>query len=183
MRIEIDNLKNRGGKFSKVYQVGELALGESDVRLTEPAAVQVYARRDGNEIILTGELEAQVETPCGRCLKPVVLPIHDAFKERFVPVVTWRNEEQHELKTEDLDLGILTGEEIDFDELVREQILLAVPDHVLCREDCKGLCPSCGRDRNLEPCTCEEASVDSRWQKLKDIKDQASSFKDRNREM
>ncbi len=169
MRIEIDRLEELGHRFSKIYQVDELPFGETDVRLIAPVEIDGIVWREGNEIGLHGELSAEVETSCGRCLKPVRLPINGKFKERFVSSVNWRSEEQHELKTEDLNLAVFNGETLDIDELVREQILLEVPGHVLCREDCQGLCPICGVDKNLESCRCEEKRVDSRWQKLKEL--------------
>jgi uncharacterized protein len=55
-------------------------------------------------------------------------------------------------------------------ELVREQILLAVPEQVFCREDCKGLCLKCSANRNLIDCNCEEKEIDPRWAALKNLK-------------
>jgi uncharacterized protein len=102
-------------------------------------------------------------------LQPVELPITTEFNERFVRTVSWAAEEQHELQPEDLNIAVFDGEGIELDDLVREELLLALPVNVLCREDCKGLCPVCGIDRNLSNCQCENDAVDSRWQKLKEL--------------
>lgn len=170
MRIEVDKLEEQGGEFSRIYGIDELPLGETDVKLRAPVVVRGRARRKANEINLTGRIETEVETICSRCLKSVKLPVRAGFSERFVSEVSWRNEEQHELKSEDLDLAVLGGEAIDVDELVREEILLALPVQVLCHEDCKGLCAVCGCDRNLVTCTCEPGQIDSRWEKLKELR-------------
>jgi uncharacterized protein len=53
---------------------------------------------------------------------------------------------------------------------VKEEILLALPGHVLCSENCKGICPNCGADRNLADCVCQSREVDARWEKLRDLK-------------
>jgi uncharacterized protein len=106
---------------------------------------------------------------CGRCLQPVQLPIATEFKERFVRAVSWAAEEQHELQAEDLNVAVFDGEGIELDDLVREELLLALPANVLCREDCRGLCPTCGIDRNLSDCQCESEEGDSRWQALKEL--------------
>ena len=169
MRIELDRLEEMCGKFSEAYDVDSLPLDEEDVRLTEPAEVRGRIKRSGEEVELRGELHAKVESLCSRCLKPVELPIHAEFAERFVPAVSWRAEEQHELQEEDLNLAVFDGEAIELDDLVREEILLAMPGHVLCREDCKGLCPICGIDRNVKSCQCEINEIDSRWRKLKEL--------------
>ena len=83
--------------------------------------------------------------------------------------MSWRSEEQHELSEEDLNLAVFNGEAIELDDLVREEILLALPAQVLCRESCRGLCPVCGVDRNLSTCDCEARQIDSRWEALKDL--------------
>jgi uncharacterized protein len=170
MRIELVKLAEQGGKFSRAYQPTDIALDDGDVRLGEPAEVHGRIKRQGGEVELRGELRATIEVPCARCLKSLRLPVSAEFVERFVPSVSWRGEEEHELHEEDLNLSVFDGEAIDLDDLVREEILLAIPDHVLCSEECKGLCPDCGADRNITACGCENKQVDSRWEKLKDLR-------------
>jgi uncharacterized protein len=169
MRIELDKLDDEGGKFAEVYEVNQLPLEDADVRLIEPAEVRGRVSRVGREAELRGQLHTKLEVVCGRCLKPVELPLSTEFNERFVRAVSWAAEEQHELHAEDLNVAVYDGEGIELDELVREELLLAVPANVLCREDCKGLCPNCGIDRNLSSCDCETNEVDLRWQTLKDL--------------
>jgi uncharacterized protein len=169
MRIELDSLEQEGGKFSRTYEPGELSLDDDEVGLVEPAEVSGRVRRDGAEVELSGKLRAKIIAACDRCLQPVNLSIGADFKERFVPAVSWRAEQQHELQEEDLNLSVFDGEAIELDDLVREEILLAVPAHVLCREDCKGLCPVCGIDRNQGSCQCETKATDSRWQGLEEL--------------
>ena len=170
MRIELDRLEEMGGKFSEAYDVDSLPLDEEDVRLTEPAEVRGRIKRSGEEVELRGELHAKVESLCSRCLKPVELPIHAKFAERLVPAVSWRAEEQHELQEEDLNLAVFDGEAIELNDLVREEILLAMPGQILCREDCQGLCPTCGIDRNAGSCQCADSDGDSRWEQLKNLR-------------
>jgi uncharacterized protein len=167
MRIELERLDQEGGKFARTYEAGELSLDDDEVELVAPADVSGRVRRDGREVELTGQLRAEVVTGCNRCLQPVNLPIGAEFKERFVPAVSWRDEPQHKLQEEDLNLAVFDGEGIELDDLVREEILLAMPAHVLCRDDCQGLCPVCGIDRNRVSCQCETTETDSRWQGLK----------------
>jgi uncharacterized protein len=169
MRIELDKVDGQGGKFAQVYETTELPLEDTEVRLVEPAEVRGRIRRTGREVELQGKLQTKLETVCGRCLQPVELPISTEFNERFVRAVSWAAEEQHELQAEDLNIAVFDGEGIELDDLVREELLLALPVSVLCREDCKGLCPVCGIDRNRNNCQCEIDEVDSRWHKLKDL--------------
>src|SRR5712664_2527109 len=71
---------------------------------------------------------------------------------------------------EDADQDWFNGKTIDFDPILREQLLLALPMHVVCREECKGLCSVCGQDLNVKSCGCEQKVVDPRLAKLKYIK-------------
>ena len=170
MRIEVEKLKEHGGGFTQTYEAGSLKLEDDDLRLIGVAEVRGRIRRDDQEVQFDGELHAKVEIPCARCLKPVVLPLDGKFAERFAPQVSWRTEEQHELHEEDLNLAVFDGESIELDDLIREEILLRVPNHVLCRDDCKGLCPRCGIDLNANDCDCQSKETDVRWDALKDLR-------------
>ena len=169
MRIELESLE-KGREFAKVYQPRELDLDEQELKLIEPAEIRGRIRRKGDEVQLVGQLRTNVEAACARCLKPVALPIAAEVTERFVPGVVWGAEEQHELSEQDLDLVVFDGEGIELDDVVREEILLALPSQVLCRPDCQGLCPVCGADRNMKDCGCEARQVDERWGALKDLR-------------
>src|SRR2546423_8106743 len=168
MRLELENLE-KDREFAHDFAPEELSLEVPDLRLTETVKVNGRVCRKSGAVEVSGSVTAKVETPCARCLKPVTLPITARFSERFVTAVSWSSEEQHELNREDLDLAVFDGESIDLDQLVREEIVLAVPTQVLCREDCKGLCPTCGIDRNIAACECGTREVDSRWEKLRDL--------------
>lgn len=168
MRIELEKLEESGGSFSEVYQ--ELPFDEAELRLTDTVTVAGRVRRkQAGEVELNGSLRTRVAVPCARCLKPVELPVEVVFSERFVPAVAWRDQAQHELNQEDLNLAAFDGKGIELDDLVKEEVLLALPTQVLCRPDCQGLCAVCGADRNETKCECETKSVDSRWEKLKDL--------------
>jgi uncharacterized protein len=79
-------------------------------------------------------------------------------------------EEEVELSEPDLTFGFYRDELIDVDALVREQIRLALPFRLLCREDCRGLCQKCGADLNRNPCSCSGEGPDARWATLLEYK-------------
>ena len=107
--------------------------------------------------------------PADRCLKPVEIPVDSRFKLEYVTAEDYEAQKAAELTEEDLDLSIFDGEVIDIDELVTEELLLAIPDHVLCNESCKGICSGCGVDRNLVDCGCRPTEVDPRWAGLEKL--------------
>jgi DUF177 domain-containing protein len=169
MRLELENLE-KDRQFAHAYQPDDLSLGDADLRLIDAVEVRGRVRRNPAEVELVGSLKTTLETACARCLKPVSIPFSADFDERFVTSVSWGADEQHELAREDLNLAVFDGADIDLDQLVREQLLLAKPAQVLCREGCQGLCPVCGADRNAAACKCEAQQVDERWEKLKDLR-------------
>jgi len=170
MRIELESAGGSGDRFSKTYESGQLAFDESELRLIEPISVNGRIRRKGGEVELSGELHTTVMVPCARCLKEVELPIELNFAERFASSVSWRDEEQHELSQEDLNLGLVEDAAVELDDVVREEILLSLPGQALCDQNCKGICPNCGADRNAGDCSCKSDQVDSRWEKLRDLR-------------
>ena len=169
MKIELDSEEDSGRRFSQTYESGELAFDDPELRLIERVEVKGQVRRKSGEVELRGELHTRVAVPCGRCLQEVEFPIDVNFAERFSAAVEWRNEEHHELSEVDLNLG-LVDEAIELEELVREEILLALPGHVLCDENCRGICPTCGADLNAGGCSCKSEQTDSRWEKLKELR-------------
>ncbi len=126
MRIELEKLEE-SGKFSRTYEIDQLAFDEYELRLIEPVSVEGRIRRKAEEVELRGKLHTKVAVACGRCLKSVELPIDVEFAERFTPAVSWKDEEQHELSEKDLNLAAFDGEAIELDDLVREEIILALP--------------------------------------------------------
>src|SRR5215510_9547656 len=153
MRLEFENLE-KDRQFARTYQPDDLPLEDTDLRLIKPAEVRGRIRKNDGEVELIGSLTTTLESVCARCLQSVAIPICAEFDERFATSVSWGADEQHELASDDLNLAIFDGTGIDLDQLVREQLLLATPAQSLCREDCQGLCPVCGADRNTAPCKC-----------------------------
>jgi uncharacterized protein len=169
MRIELASLESGKGAFAHTYAPDELALEDDRVTLTEPPKVSGNIRQQGNRVHVSGRVTARVQVECDRCLKSVELPIDSHFKLEYVTPEEYRAQQAVELTEEDLDLSVFDGEAIDIDELVKEELLLGAPDHVLCVESCKGMCPICGVDRNSVECECETQEVDPRWAGLKKL--------------
>jgi uncharacterized protein len=171
MRIEVENLTREGKPFSQKYAPGEIDLEEEDARLVSEASVEGSARLKGDEVSVRGEISAEVEVNCDRCLAAVRVPLEVKFDTAFIPKEKAAvKTENVELLAEDMALAAFEGDELDVDELVREQILLALPLRRLCREECRGLCPECGADLNSTRCSCEQGGVDPRWSALAELK-------------
>jgi uncharacterized protein len=169
MRIELESLEGTDGRFAQTYEPGELALSDERVRLAQPANVTGRITRAKGQTVVTGQISSRVLVECDRCLKLVDLPVEAKFSLEYVTPQTYEARPAAELSEDDMALSVFDGEAIDIDELVGEQILLALPSRVLCQETCKGLCPMCGVDRNLSDCACESTEIDPRWRALKEL--------------
>jgi uncharacterized protein len=109
-----------------------------------------------------GSLATEVGGECRRCLKPVVVAVTADVGALFTREAD---------AVEDPDAYPLPAHatEVDLRPAVREELALAVPRYVVCRDDCRGLCPQCGKDLNAGPCGCAPAG-DPRWRALADLK-------------
>jgi len=131
--------------------------------------VSATLKRIRQTLYLEGDLRTEVEMGCSRCLEAARLPISAPFKYILEPAQAEHPEEQ-ELSAEDLDFVYYQDDLIELDPLITEQILLQIPMKLLCREDCKGLCPRCGINLNQHSCQCHEERIDSRLAVLKKLK-------------
>lgn len=157
---------------------------EETVRL-EPAELGLAAGWRVSPIEVRGRLSAAdsdhwleldvafaVEAPCDRCAEPTRTQIEAANRILVVlrqPTAAAAQEVQ--LAAEDLGLLELVEPELDARPLVIEQVQLELPARPLCREDCRGVCPRCGRNRNEGDCDCTEPAADPRWAALAELKD------------
>ena len=114
-----------------------------------------------------GTIEGDVALACRRCLGDAMGHVSEDAHLIFAEAGT-------EGVEDDPDVFLIDARatELDLRPALREQWLLHVPGYALCREDCQGLCPTCGAERNLAPCDCAPASVDPRWEGLRKLRDQ-----------
>ena len=169
MRIELEKLDGKKGDFAHDYQPEELNPVDERVTLIEPAAVTGKIRLAGNEVFVNGHIETRVQVECDRCLKPVESLVNSDFQLEYISGSEYESSQVAELTEAEMSVSVFDGQAIDVDEIVKEQILLAVPTRLLCREDCKGICPQCGNDRNTGECSCVTTDIDPRWAALKNL--------------
>ena len=170
MRIELENLEDGTGGFAHTYQPEELNLIDERVRVTEPISVDGRVRSSGSEVEVSGRVETKVSVECDRCLKMLEMPVSAGFKLQYITGQDYETSSAAELTPDEMALSVFDGQAIDVDEIVREQILLAVPDRALCDEKCRGICSICGTNLNAGSCDCKLSEVDPRWAALKDFK-------------
>jgi DUF177 domain-containing protein len=119
-------------------------------------------------VLVQGGLHAQATLSCSRCLEPVAVPLDVELEEIFTPIIDVLTGRPVQNEEEDRALWIDDRHLLDLGEVLRQDVLLALPMHVLCREDCRGLCPTCGQNLNQGSCGCTP-EPDTRWAALLDL--------------
>ncbi len=167
MLITLQELELHRVVVAKTYAPGTLDYQEVEFRQIDDVQVNAVADLAGMEIRIRGAVKTRIEAACSRCLKPVALPVEREFDLTYRPMSTIARNEEIELPPDELDVGFYEGEGIQLADIVTEQMILAFPMKVICREDCRGLCPTCGADRNRETCQCLELQADSPFAALR----------------
>jgi uncharacterized protein len=126
--------------------------------------------KDKSTFRLVGRTETTLEVPCSRCVEPMVVPVDTSFDLRYQPHTTNTGEGEQEIEEDDLTTAFYQHDEIDLEQLMREQFYLALPMKPLCTPDCRGLCPTCGTNLNRGGCDCKEEWQDPRLAALKQLR-------------
>ena len=146
--------------FDEIVNVGPVAI---------KAAVQKGSRP--REYFIEGSASFTADLMCARCLEPYPFASSSTFHLRFQPrPEVPRQDEEIEIAPDELDVEFYTDRQIPLRDLALEQIQLSMPMKPLCREDCLGLCPTCGTNRNREACACVESVADERLGALREIR-------------
>ncbi len=170
MKIDISSLEQEPLQFDERFTVEPERLDGEVV--TTPVAVRLEGevRADGEAVTVSGLFRAEGSVACSRCLDDVQWTVNEPFSVEYRWPDNAAGDGEIGLEEEDLDVSFLEGNELDLLELAAEQILLTLPMRILCDENCAGLCPTCGANRNrASACECPP-EVDPRWQALADLK-------------
>lgn len=145
-----------------------LAKANGDYEFTAPLEVRVTFSRSQLDLFFEGSVRGAAEATCGRCLERFPLDLTQDFSLVLTPATPLSGE--IELAPGDLTQSFYEGTEVDLTPLVYEQVLLALPTRPLCGEECRGLCPQCGINRNAGQCSCAAEAADPRWSALRNLK-------------
>lgn len=163
MKILITDIPDEG-----LYLDIEEKFGDEEVPLVSPVKARLELTKAYSEIIVAGNVSAELELECSRCLKKYRRIMNEPVNVVYHPLAEIGTD-RHELKDDEMDMGFYQGEELDLQELIREQVMLNIQMKPLCDENCKGICSQCGTDLNTGTCSCEAKKVDSRLEILKKL--------------
>jgi uncharacterized protein len=151
----------------------EFKFSHEDAQLRQAVALKLRAELvEHLTLRVRGGCRTVLEFTCSRCLQQFPRPQDLQFDLYYQPWTTIsRKVEEIELQDEDMEVGFYDGVQLDLNQVLAEQLVFAIPMKPLCRSDCRGLCPQCGNNLNLQECGCQ-AQAFSPWQdKLQQIKE------------
>lgn len=169
MFISLQELEVKPVRFKVDVPAGEIDYDDSQIAQASNLHVEGTAQllsRSLGEIRVHGNLDVTMNAECDRCLESAVVPVNRGFDLVYMPAEEGRGGEV-EIDQGAIEVGFYEGSGLELNEVLREIVLLALPMQVVCSEACKGICPSCGENRNLRDCGCQPAPLDDRWNKLK----------------
>lgn len=150
MKINFNAIPPEGQRIEAQEPPEILKVKRGEIEFREPIDVAVKINRVGDNLLINGKLKTSIELECGRCLKKYKYP----------------------LVSKDFNLvRYVSGDaEVDITGDIREEILVLIPIKPLCRKDCKGICPKCGRNLNEGKCSCNLSRENIKWKKLDKLK-------------
>jgi len=170
MQLDLTRFRQPLSHFSRTFQPSDVAQEGDAYQVVAPVGLNFDIHKDKATFRLVGTVQTVLELPCSRCLEPFRMPIDAAFDLRYLPVTEMSTEAERAVADEDLETAYYRDDQIDLNELLREQFYLALPMKPLCRDDCAGLCSQCGTNLNTGTCDCGPAWVDPRLAALNELK-------------
>ena len=179
MVLDIKDLETRPRDFEEEFAPGVIDLGaeikQKDPLQTKGRAELVEEHHGKHQVIkdirLRGKLATRLELLCARCLDPVEQKVTREFDLLYRPLGTDAGRDELSVTDAEAEISYYQNVGILLEDTLREQVLLALPLKITCREDCRGLCPHCGKNLNLEACSCAVPMEDPRWAALKEVRD------------
>jgi uncharacterized protein len=178
MFFEIKDLELHPIDFVEKFAPGVIALGpeyRQRIPIESSGRADLVEEHHGKhkiiqDIRVKGTLATNLELNCARCLEPVAQDVSRDFDLLYRPLGADAGRDEMSVTDAEAEISYYQGEGVELEDVVREQVLLAVPLKVICREDCKGLCPHCGKNLNQEQCSCAVEAEEPRWAALKEIR-------------
>jgi uncharacterized protein len=142
-------------------------LEERQFTIEAPVFFELLVKKQDDRVRITGPIKSVVIMICSRCLENFLCSIDTGLDIELAPKELAPQAGEVELRPDDLDIYYFEGDEIELDPFIYDEVLLNIPVRPLCREDCSGLCQSCGKNTNVESCSCHQSVNTVLGEKLK----------------
>ena len=183
MEFKVSELEREPVEFDQQIPAGAIDYGEEaeqeGLLAASGRAEVIHEHRGPKEIVsdirLKGQFAGRFRVPCARCVEPVELPLGGEYDLIFRPLGADAGAAERAITAPETEIGYYQKDSLGLEDVLREQVLLSLPVRTLCKPDCKGLCPRCGGNRNIQACTCEEGPNDPRWEALAGLRGRIKS--------
>ncbi|MEW6278277.1 MAG: DUF177 domain-containing protein, partial [Candidatus Eremiobacterota bacterium] len=167
MLVNIADIKKGTGLWKNFSFQGQVHF--DGLELTAPVSAEFKLTNAGSRILADGTVATTARLLCCRCAEPFEHPLTVEVQESFVPEDS-REVPREDLQLEDLSIFTYREDRLEFDEILRQNLIAALPVKPLCRPDCRGLCDQCGQNLNQKACNCSGEEIDPRWGPLLKLK-------------
>ena len=181
MRLDLGKIRTSHEHFERVFPPEAFAAPNGDkgdeFTISAPVKLAFEIFKDKSTFRLAGSTQTTLEVPCSRCLETMSVAVDASFDLRYQPHSTnvGNGDDEQEIEEDDLTTAFYQNDEIDLEQLMREQFYLALPMKPLCSESCRGLCPVCGTNLNKGSCDCKRDWEDPRLAALKELRTEKRS--------
>jgi uncharacterized protein len=170
MQIWLDQVQDEPFNWDETQSIAPETLERPELQDLSPVHWRGQVVYADPGYFLRAHLSYEQTLNCNRCLKPIVEPTESDVELMILSQSHPETGGEHGLHEQDMGLMYVQGDTLETDPILIEQLQLNIPMKPLCREDCQGLCPVCGADKNTGACSCVESSPDPRWAALAALK-------------
>jgi len=172
MFLSVKELELRKIRFDETLQPGQIEFASENLEQASPLHAVGSAellKNSGGELRIQGRYTVEFKAPCDRCLVDARLPLDAGFDLFYQPASVIARDEEIEIDEGEAQIGFYDDGGLELEDILREQVLLALPMQRVCSDDCKGICPVCGKNRNQSACDCHTSKTDDRWVALRKL--------------
>lgn len=166
MFLSVKELELRKIRFDEAFEPGRIDFTGEEMEQSSPlravGVAELLPDSDG-DIRIQGKYSVEMTAQCDRCLGRARFPLEAQFDLFYRPASYLAEEDEVEIDDSEAEIGFYEGQGLELVDVLREQVMLALPMQRVCGEDCKGICPVCGQNRNEATCDCRIEQTDDRW--------------------
>jgi uncharacterized protein len=172
MFLSVKELELRKIRFDETFAPGEIDFTGEDLEQGSPLQATGSAELledSGGQVRIQGTLSVEMVALCDRCLVRSRFPLTAGFDLFYRPASDVASEDEVQIDSGEAEIGFYEGEGLELEDILLEQVVLALPMQRVCSESCKGICPVCGKNRNETACDCHVQKTDDRWSALRNL--------------
>jgi uncharacterized protein len=172
MFLSVKEMELRKIRFDESFEPAQIEFAsESLEQATALHAVGTaeLLKNTGGQVRIQGHYTVEITSMCDRCLATARFPLDTGFDLFYKPASAIAREEEVEIDEGEVQIGFYENGGMELEDVLREQVLLALPMQRVCSENCKGICPLCGKNRNEVDCGCRNEIHDHRMEALRKL--------------